>query len=427
MAKKNTSTDEFSMSISSGKSEEGTNQNQNMNSMNAMNGVMNDSMPPSTPGSLSGKLQNGLQQLNSIQQQQQSNNESGTPKPVIERGASWSYNETRILLSLWGQDMVQRQLTNSKRTRHVWEKIAEKIKEYGFQRTAEQVRTRVFNMIAEYRRILKNPTPERKKKCIFFDALHKIYQAKDAQGVRQALNNYEEEYNLEPIEFGNMDDQNDNSHYNDNEHDNSDSGNEDKSEIFSYALSPSHFNGVNMNMNGITNDHGSSDGQEDNEMIVNTQPAYKRMRSEVSNQSHNLNNLSNLNNHSLNFNNNQAQSNAAFDIASNYDCSAILIDRMFSHLTKETEVMREWVVLERERLRQEITRKKEESDREERREKQFLNTLMKMQSQMFDFLARSQSAKELNALNNGQLSNRNEQHLNGGLNDHNGEYDEDMN
>lgn len=120
------------MSISSGKSDEGTNQN-TMNSMNAMNGLMNDI--PSTPGSLSGK-QNG--QLNNTQ------NEGGTPKPVIERGASWSYNETRILLSLWGQDMVQRQLTNSKRTRHVWEKIAEKIKEFGFQRTAGKFRVCVI-------------------------------------------------------------------------------------------------------------------------------------------------------------------------------------------------------------------------------------------------------------------------------------------
>ena len=61
-------------------------------------------------------------------------------KPVIERGASWSFNETRALLSLWGQDMVQRQLTNSKRTRHVWEKIAEKLNEIGYHRSPDQVR-----------------------------------------------------------------------------------------------------------------------------------------------------------------------------------------------------------------------------------------------------------------------------------------------
>lgn len=89
-----------------------------------------------------------LQQLQQVQQQQaQQANSQQQPlsvnsssqhssRPIIERGASWSYNETRILLSLWGQDMVQRQLTNSKRTRHVWEKIAERIREHGFERTA---------------------------------------------------------------------------------------------------------------------------------------------------------------------------------------------------------------------------------------------------------------------------------------------------
>jgi len=65
-------------------------------------------------------------------------NNTGVGNPIkgtIERGASWSFNETRLLLSLWGQDMVQRQLTNSKRTRHVWETIAKKIRDHGFERT----------------------------------------------------------------------------------------------------------------------------------------------------------------------------------------------------------------------------------------------------------------------------------------------------
>ena len=60
---------------------------------------------------------------------------SVNPRTVIERGASWSHEETRILLSLWGQDLVQRQLTNSKRTRHVWQRIAERIRQNGFERT----------------------------------------------------------------------------------------------------------------------------------------------------------------------------------------------------------------------------------------------------------------------------------------------------
>lgn len=59
---------------------------------------------------------------------------------------------------------------------------------------------------------------------------------------------------------------------------------------------------------------------------------------------------------------------------------------MFAHLAKETEVMREWVHLERERLSQEVTRRKEETEREERREKIFLSTLTRMQDQMFSYL-----------------------------------------
>lgn len=56
-------------------------------------------------------------------------------RPIVERGASWSYEETRILLSLWGRDMVQRQLNNTKRTKDVWVKIANAIRRRGFERT----------------------------------------------------------------------------------------------------------------------------------------------------------------------------------------------------------------------------------------------------------------------------------------------------
>lgn len=72
----------------------------------------------------------------SLDKMSQNGSSTSSARPVIERGASWSYNETRILLALWGQDLVQRQLTNSKRTRHVWQKIAERIRENGYERTA---------------------------------------------------------------------------------------------------------------------------------------------------------------------------------------------------------------------------------------------------------------------------------------------------
>lgn len=199
----------------------------------------------------------------SAEMSQNGSSTSSVVRPAIERGASWSYGETKILLALWTQDIVQRHLTNSKRTRHVWQKIAERIRENGYDRTAgefvchtytefypiqpdlnsplftDQVRTRVFNMIAEYRRIMKNPTPERRKKCIFFDALHRIYQAKNANGLENSsFSDFGDQYQLDPMDFSNAEENGDN----DDENENSD---EDRNELFAYSMSPTSFNGNN--------------------------------------------------------------------------------------------------------------------------------------------------------------------------------------
>ncbi|XP_074602719.1 uncharacterized protein LOC141856334 [Brevipalpus obovatus] len=274
-------------------------------------------------------------------------------KGTIERGASWSFNETRLLLSLWGQDMVQRQLTNSKRTRHVWETIAKKIRDHGFERTPDQVRTRVFNMIAEYRRILKNPTPERKKKCIFFDALHRIYQAKDVNAVRAALN-YDDDYNFynDTMDFTMNDETSDGAIADGGDGENSGTDNE---EIFAYQMSPSQtLNGPNAT-NGAT--HLSNDYEGDQ-------------------------------NHSKRFKSQQASSQVPSYAYNTYDGSlTVLIDRMFSHLSKESEIMKDWIKLERERADRDAQRRKEEQEREERLEKLFMETLTKMQEQTFNFLA----------------------------------------
>ncbi|XP_053212941.1 uncharacterized protein LOC128396392 isoform X2 [Panonychus citri] len=284
-------------------------------------------------------------------------NDSQPSKPSIERGASWSLHETRILLSLWGQDMVQRQFTNSKRTRQVWEKIAERIRDHGWERTPDQVRIKVFNMIAEYRRILKNPTPERKKKCVFFDALDKIYQAKDTEDVKAALNDYEEEYHFDPSDSNMADETNDSGMGANGDGENSGTDNE---EVFSYAMSPS------QTLNGNEGAYGQVDGDQ-----YMGQPAL-RSRSGSN----------------ATYSGYQAQ-----DYSSEYDSSqaVILIDRMFVHLTKEMDIMRDWIRLEKERFHQEAARRKEDNERQERREKAFLNALVSMQDQTYRFLAGSSS------------------------------------
>lgn len=70
-----------------------------------------------------------------------------------------------------------------------------------------------------------------------------------------------------------------------------------------------------------------------------------------------------------------------------YDGSyALLVDRMFKHLNHETEVMKDWIKLEKERFQYETMRRKEEKERDERREKAFLDTLTNMSERLFNFL-----------------------------------------
>lgn len=315
----------------------------------------------------------------------------------------------------------------------------------------DQVRTRVFNMIAEYRRILKNPSPERKKKCIFFDALHKIYQAKDTNGVKAALNNYEEDYNLDAIDFS-LTDENHDHNVTDAE---DGSGNEtEEKEIFAYDMSPSTTlaNGHNGNCtNGNSNLDGTNDvdsiGENDTSVDVNgtvngvssnsgagvsssgantpgagngstsvqgsssthreqshtrNEPTVsssytsthgspcKRLRidSSPSNSMLDMSQQTYLPHHQSS----QSYSNVLPSIDAT--ASVILVDRMFAHLAKETEVMREWLQLERERAKEEMMRRKDETERGEKREAAFLSTLTRMQEQFFAYLS--------NSLNTGQ-------------------------
>lgn len=288
---------------------------------------------------------------------------------------------------------------------------------------SDQVRTRVFNMIAEYRRILKNPTPERKKKCIFFDALHKIYQAKDANGVRLALNNYEEDFHHDPIDYSNQFDVTTMNGCDDDDAGDGNSGtdNEEK-EIFSYSMSPSHALHPTMMMNagggvgGLAYINGHDSGHEDSQdgdesdailmqnggLGVAGPPHPKRIRlaggmsaaaanrlmNGVDRSSNSMAGDADVHHAASQQANSLIAANAAYAHLASLDptSSALLIDRMFAHLSKETEVMREWVTLERERLEREAVRRREETERDERREQAFLSTLMKMQEQMLNFL-----------------------------------------
>ncbi len=66
-------------------------------------------------------------------------------------GADWTAEETRTLISLWGQSHVQAQLDGVAQNRPIYETIAREHADAGYDRTWQQCRTIIKNLQQRYR------------------------------------------------------------------------------------------------------------------------------------------------------------------------------------------------------------------------------------------------------------------------------------
>uniref|UniRef100_A0A3P8XEC9 1-aminocyclopropane-1-carboxylate synthase-like protein 1 n=1 Tax=Esox lucius TaxID=8010 RepID=A0A3P8XEC9_ESOLU len=73
-----------------------------------------------------------------------------------ERGSNWSDPEVAELLQLWSDESVQLELESCLRNQHVFNRIADVLREKGIYRTGDQCREKIKKMKLEYRRIKDN-------------------------------------------------------------------------------------------------------------------------------------------------------------------------------------------------------------------------------------------------------------------------------
>uniref|UniRef100_A0A673WTN5 1-aminocyclopropane-1-carboxylate synthase-like protein 1 n=1 Tax=Salmo trutta TaxID=8032 RepID=A0A673WTN5_SALTR len=73
-----------------------------------------------------------------------------------ERGSNWSDPEVAELLQLWSDESVQLELESCLRNQHVFNRIADVLRENGIYRTGDQCREKIKKMKLEYRRIKDN-------------------------------------------------------------------------------------------------------------------------------------------------------------------------------------------------------------------------------------------------------------------------------
>ena len=62
------------------------------------------------------------------------------------RGSSWSDNEVRALISIWGEDNIQEELDGAVRNQIIFNDIAAKMRKKGYERDWQQCRTKIKNL-----------------------------------------------------------------------------------------------------------------------------------------------------------------------------------------------------------------------------------------------------------------------------------------
>ena len=79
----------------------------------------------------------------------------GMKKPHA-RNPNFETEETKLLISLWGDPKVQKTLITTHKKHPVIAKLAEKMREHGYHRSPEEINTRIKNLKCFYNRIKKD-------------------------------------------------------------------------------------------------------------------------------------------------------------------------------------------------------------------------------------------------------------------------------
>lgn len=72
---------------------------------------------------------------------------------MAARGQTWSDKEVRCLISIWSDDHIQQQLEGAQRNKPIFEKVAKKMMEMGYQQDEKRCRDKVKNFRLKYRKV----------------------------------------------------------------------------------------------------------------------------------------------------------------------------------------------------------------------------------------------------------------------------------
>ncbi|KAH7282761.1 hypothetical protein KP509_35G046600 [Ceratopteris richardii] len=87
-----------------------------------------------------------------------------------ERVGQWSHQETKDFIAIRSE--LDRDFTQAKRNKSLWEAIASKMKDKGYHRTGEQCKLKWKNLYNRYKAATTSQAPD---SCPFYEELHAIF------------------------------------------------------------------------------------------------------------------------------------------------------------------------------------------------------------------------------------------------------------
>ena len=101
---------------------------------------------------------------------------------MANRGVGWTDAEVRALIGFWGDFRIQAELDGAVRNKAIYEKIARKMAEAGFNRDWKQCRAKIKNLKNDYKKIKdsNNRSGQGCQVMQFFDQLDAILAVRDA-------------------------------------------------------------------------------------------------------------------------------------------------------------------------------------------------------------------------------------------------------
>ena len=92
------------------------------------------------------------------------------------RGTVWADKEVKALLAIWGDSRIQEELDGAVRNKAIFERIAKKLQEQGYERDWKQCHAKVKNLKTKYKEVKDNngKTGRGRQSCMIFRELDGI-------------------------------------------------------------------------------------------------------------------------------------------------------------------------------------------------------------------------------------------------------------